>query len=100
VDTGPIAEVDCCPEGDRWTLIFVRTFRHSPERVWAALTDPDQLRKWAPFDADRDLGRVGDATLTMVDRDIRQDLPAEPSCAPSGRPCWSTRGATIACAGT
>ena len=44
--------------------------------MWAALTDPVQLREWAPFDADRDLGRVGDATLTMVDRDIRQDLPA------------------------
>jgi uncharacterized protein YndB with AHSA1/START domain len=76
VDTGPIAEVDCRRDGDRWTLIFVRTFRHPPERVWAALTEPAQLREWAPFDADRDLGSLGDATLTMVDREIREDLPA------------------------
>jgi uncharacterized protein YndB with AHSA1/START domain len=76
LDTGPIAEVDCHPDGNRWTLVFVRALAHPPERVWAALTDPEQLRQWAPFDADRDLGQVGDATLTMVDREIREDLAA------------------------
>ena len=42
-----------------WTLIFVRELRHSPEKVWQALTDPAHLREWAPFDADGNLGTVG-----------------------------------------
>jgi hypothetical protein len=25
---------------DKWTLILVRELRHSPDRVWEALTDP------------------------------------------------------------
>jgi uncharacterized protein YndB with AHSA1/START domain len=38
--------------------------RHSPERVWRALTDPAQLREWAPFDADGNLGIAG-ATVKL-----------------------------------
>jgi uncharacterized protein YndB with AHSA1/START domain len=54
-------------EGENWTLIFVRELRHSPEKVWQALTDPAQLREWAPFDADRSLGTVGNTVkLTTV----------------------------------
>jgi len=34
--------------------------------VWEALTDPEQLREWAPFDADRNLGTAGTATLSTV----------------------------------
>jgi uncharacterized protein YndB with AHSA1/START domain len=41
--------------------------RHPPEKVWQALTDPAQLREWAPFDADRSLGATGTtARLTTV----------------------------------
>jgi uncharacterized protein YndB with AHSA1/START domain len=75
-ELGPLADVDCRASDDRSTLAFVRNLRHSPEKVWAALTDPAQLREWAPFTADRDLTRVGDATLTMIDGDSAQDLPA------------------------
>ena len=46
-------------DGDKWTLILVRELRHAPEKVWQALTDPAQLREWAPFDADGSLGEVG-----------------------------------------
>ncbi len=49
------------------TLIFVRELPHPPERVWAALTRPELLRRWAPHTADRDLGATGPATLTMLD---------------------------------
>jgi Activator of Hsp90 ATPase homolog 1-like protein len=44
---------------DKWTLILVRELRHSPEKVWQALTDPVQLREWAPFVVDGSLGTVG-----------------------------------------
>lgn len=54
-------------EDDNWTLVLVRQLRHSPERVWQALTDPEQLRAWAPFDADTSLGKTGAVvTLTTV----------------------------------
>ena len=43
----------------KWTLVLVRELRHSPDKVWQALTDPAQLREWAPFDADRNLGAAG-----------------------------------------
>ena len=33
---------------DKWTLILVRELRHSPEKVWHALTDPAHLREWSP----------------------------------------------------
>ena len=53
-------------DGDRWTLILVRDLRHPPKNVWRALTDPAELREWAPFDADRDLGTVGPVKLSTV----------------------------------
>ncbi len=46
-------------DGEKWTLILVRELRHSPEKVWQALTDPAHLREWAPFDSDGTLGTVG-----------------------------------------
>jgi len=52
---------------EHWTLILVRELRHSPEKVWQALTDPAHLREWAPFDADGSLGAVGSTVkLTTV----------------------------------
>jgi len=50
---------------DKWTLILVRELRHSPEKVWQALTDPTQLREWAPFVVDGSLGTVG-ATVNLT----------------------------------
>src|SRR5713101_6701136 len=52
---------------DKWTLILVRELRHPPEKVWQALTDPAQLREWAPFVVDGSLGTVGSTVnLTWV----------------------------------
>ena len=51
--------------GEKWTLILVRELRHSPEKVWEALTDPVQLREWAPFEAEGNLGTAG-ATVTLT----------------------------------
>src|SRR5215469_17544543 len=51
---------------DKWTLILVRELRHSPEKVWQALTDPAQLREWAPFVSDGNLGTIGTVNLTWV----------------------------------
>jgi uncharacterized protein YndB with AHSA1/START domain len=53
-------------DGERFTLVMTREIGHPPHAVWRALTDPAALREWAPYDADRDLGAPGAATLTMA----------------------------------
>jgi hypothetical protein len=54
-------------DGEKWTLVLVRELRHSPEKVWQALTDPAHLREWAPFEADGNLGTAGSTVkLTWV----------------------------------
>lgn len=56
---GPASRAQVRKEGGKWTLILTRELRHSPEKVWQALTDPEHLREWAPFEADGSLGAVG-----------------------------------------
>ena len=62
---GPARGAQIRKDGEKWTLILVRELRHSPEKVWQALTDPAHLREWAPFDADGSLGTVG-ATVKLT----------------------------------
>ncbi|MGC1619169.1 MAG: SRPBCC domain-containing protein, partial [Candidatus Acidiferrum sp.] len=61
---GPAYGAQIQKDGEKWTLILVRELRHSPEKVWQALTDPAHLREWAPFDANGSLGTVG-ATVKL-----------------------------------
>jgi uncharacterized protein YndB with AHSA1/START domain len=64
---GPASGAEMRKDGENWTLILVRELRHSPEKVWQALTDPAHLREWAPFEADTSLGTVGTTVkLTTV----------------------------------
>ena len=56
---GPATGAQIRKDGETWTLVLVRELRHSPEKVWEALTDPAHLREWAPFDADGNLGTTG-----------------------------------------
>ena len=95
--SGARVDKDAPKDENQWTLIFVRELRHSPEKVWEALTDPEQLREWAPFDVEGNLGTAGttvkltwagspqafDATVTEADApkvlafgDIRWELEA------------------------
>jgi len=63
---GPASGAQIRKDADHWTLILVRELRHPPMKVWEALTDPAQLREWAPFDADRSLASVGAVKLSTV----------------------------------
>jgi uncharacterized protein YndB with AHSA1/START domain len=56
---GPASGAQVRKEGEKWTLVLVRDLRHPPARVWEALTDPAQLREWAPFESDQNLGAAG-----------------------------------------
>jgi Activator of Hsp90 ATPase homolog 1-like protein len=70
-------------DGEKWTLILVRELRHSPEKVWQALTDPVHLREWAPFDVDGSLGTVGTTVkLTWVGTPTPQETRVTRAEAP------------------
>jgi uncharacterized protein YndB with AHSA1/START domain len=92
---GPASGAQVRKDGEMWTLILVRELRHPPALVWQALTDPEQLREWAPFEVDGRLdepgatvkltwagtGHVSEATVTRADaprvlefHDIRWEL--------------------------
>lgn len=63
---GPMT-ADVQKDGESWTLVLTKDLRHSPDKVWDALTDPAQLREWAPFDADGNMGAQGNTVkLTTV----------------------------------
>jgi Stage II sporulation protein E (SpoIIE)/Activator of Hsp90 ATPase homolog 1-like protein len=64
---GPASGAQVRKDGEKkWTLILVRELRHSPEKIWQALTDPAHLREWAPFDVNGSLDTVGTVKLTWA----------------------------------
>jgi uncharacterized protein YndB with AHSA1/START domain len=63
---GAAAGAEVRKDGNTWTLVLVRELHHPAMKVWQALTDPAQLREWAPFDADRNLGATGPVKLSTV----------------------------------
>jgi uncharacterized protein YndB with AHSA1/START domain len=65
--TGAATRAEVRKDGETWTLVLVRDLHHAPDKVWRALTDPAELRGWAPFDADGSLGTTGASVkLTTV----------------------------------
>jgi uncharacterized protein YndB with AHSA1/START domain len=84
-EPGPASGARIQKDGETWTLILIRELRHSPEKVWEALTDPVHLHEWAPFDADGSLGTVGAAVkLTTVGAPTPQ--PSETTVARADAP--------------
>ena len=69
-------------EGEKWMLILTRELRHSPEKVWQALTDPAHLREWAPFETDANLGKVGPVKFTWVGAPAAQETNVTRAEAP------------------
>jgi uncharacterized protein YndB with AHSA1/START domain len=72
-------------DGDTWTLVLVRDLHHPPAKVWKALTDPKELREWAPFDADRNLDAVGAAELSTVGVPTPHTAPSHVTVADAPR---------------
>jgi uncharacterized protein YndB with AHSA1/START domain len=80
---GPATGAQVRKDGEKWTLILVRELRHSPEKIWQALTDPAQLREWAPFEVDGSLGTVGNTVkLTWVGAPAALDAKVTQADAP------------------
>ncbi len=59
---GVLSEVD-----GRYELRFVRRLSHPVDKVWAAITEPDGLRAWFPFDIEGE--RATGAPLRFVFRE-------------------------------
>jgi uncharacterized protein YndB with AHSA1/START domain len=60
----------------RYVLRFQRHITHPPERVWRALTEPDQLRQWFPANIEGE--RQPGAKIRFVFRDDApraEDMP-------------------------
>jgi uncharacterized protein YndB with AHSA1/START domain len=79
----------------RYTLVYVRRLGRAPERVWGALTHPEALREWAPFDATHDLGTPGTTTLTLAGGDRPIDLPSHVRRAEAPRRLEYTFGTDV-----
>jgi len=79
---GPASGARIEKDGEAWTLVLVRDLAHAPAKVWEALTDPEQLRAWAPFDADRNLGTVGPAKLSTVGTPLVSETQVKRAEAP------------------
>ncbi len=97
---GPASGAQIRKDEEKWTLILIRELRHSPGKVWQALTDPAHLREWAPFEADGSLGTLGTTVkLTTVGAPMPQvsETTVTRADAPS---CLSTSGVASICGGS
>jgi uncharacterized protein YndB with AHSA1/START domain len=72
------AEATLDRSDDRWVLRMDRTFHHPAERVWAALTRADEIRRWAPYAPERDLDVVGEVSLPQAEGGQPAEGPPEP----------------------
>src|SRR5215469_13030164 len=95
--TGPAFGAQIRKDGEKWTLILVRELRHSPEKVWRALTDPVHLREWAPYDADGDLGTVGTTVRLTTVGAPKPHVQKQQCGGPTLPRRWSTTGAATKC---
>ncbi len=70
-DGGTIRE-----DGDGWIIGFERRLRHSPERVWKALTTPEGLACWlAEADIETVPGGRMELHFRQPDNDFMPDVP-------------------------
>ncbi len=53
------------PDGEYTTIVFKRILRHAPERVWEAITNPEDLKQWLYCTSAKIDGRTG-GSMEMV----------------------------------
>ena len=82
---GPATGAQIEKDGENWTLILVRELNHPRERVWEALTDPQHLREWSPFDVDGNLGQAG-ATVQLSVANAPRLMVSETTVTRADRP--------------
>ena len=65
MNTPPDRHGQVTTEGDYATIVFKRVLRHSPENIWAAITNPEDLKQWLFRSSAKIEGRTG-GRLEMV----------------------------------
>jgi uncharacterized protein YndB with AHSA1/START domain len=73
---GPLGTAE--RRGDRHVLRFERRLDHPIERVWAALTEPEQILGWLG-EAKFDLTEGGQVELRWLNTDEHGNIPDEPT---------------------
>jgi uncharacterized protein YndB with AHSA1/START domain len=58
-------------EGEQATLVFRRSLRHPPEAVWAAITEPEQLRIWFMTETKTDRRKGGSVEMVTGPYGVR-----------------------------
>lgn len=70
----PIENPKLMQEQEDWVLVLKRVLNHPPEKVWDALTRADQVPKWGPFSADKDLTEVGAVRLKHINTPEAEEM--------------------------
>src|ERR1700722_6924529 len=77
-DRGELGDLE--QSGENWTLRFVRQLAHPAERVWRALTEPEQLARWFPM---RVVGEIRPGAKLQFEHDAIPTFDGEVvSCEP------------------
>lgn len=84
IDFGP-ANIAQISQEEKWNLVLTRAYSHPPEAVWAALTEPDQLKEWAPYDASGSLDEEG-SQVVLTTFEAQGDLNSETIIELADRP--------------
>ena len=84
-EPGPLADVSREIGDGEATQVFRRSLGHTPEKVWRALTKPEEQIEWMPFVADRDITAIGPFMLRMTDREEAEESAAEVLAAEPAR---------------
>ena len=92
---GPTELATASEDRGRYTLELTRAFDHPPSRLWRLLTDPAEIREWAPFDTTFDLGETGTTTLSMAGGARAIDLPSHIRIAEAPRLLEYTWGSDV-----
>src|SRR5580704_7524977 len=79
---GPANLAKVQKDGETWTLVLVKDLHHPPEKVWRAITEPEHLREWAPYDASGNFGNVGTVNVTWVGTDAPVEVRVTRADAP------------------
>ncbi|WP_178075756.1 SRPBCC family protein [Paenibacillus oralis] len=70
----PIENPKLMQEQEDWVLVLERVLNHPPEKVWDGLTRVDQVPKWGPFSADKDLVEVGAVRLKPINTPEAEEM--------------------------
>ena len=73
-------------EDGRVAVRFVRLFGHPPEKVWRAITDPEQLAAWFPAVVDLSRAAGEELFFGVTDEQRRRyGMADDPEAKPNGR---------------